>query len=78
MKKGTLLMSVLAAVMMLLCISGKKPRLEGTIWKCDHTMFLADVGNMGDEEVITFTSSSDVKVTTTEWVMVIKPSCSPW
>ena len=72
MKRKTLLTGVIAVATMLLCISGKKPSLEGTTWKYDHTVFLADVGNMGDEEIITFTSDREVTVTRTKWVMVVK------
>lgn len=64
-------MSAVAIAAMLLCISAKKPKLEGTSWKYDHLMFLADVGNMGDEEVITFTSATEVTVSTTKWVIVV-------
>ncbi len=71
MKTKSFVLGIIAAATLLLCVSGKKPSLEGTSWKLDNTMFLADVGNMGDEEVITFTSSSEVTVTTTQWVMVI-------
>ena len=71
MKTKSFVLSIIAAAALLLCVSGKKPSLEGTSWKYDHIMFLADVGNMGDEELITFTSATEVKVETTEWVMVV-------
>ena len=72
MKRKTLLIGVIAVATMLLCISGKKPSLEGTTWEYNNTELLADVGYTGDSEVITFTSDSEVKVTTIVWKIVIR------
>ena len=51
-------------------VNAQKPKLAGTSWQCDETVFLADVGTIGNSEDILFLDKTNLTFRHVKWVHI--------
>ena len=52
-------------------VNAQKPKLAGTSWQCDETVFLADVGTIGNSEDILFLDKTNLTFRHVKWVQMV-------
>ena len=52
-------------------VNAQKPKLAGTSWQCDETVFMADVGTVGNSEDILFLDKTNLTFRHVKWVQMV-------